>query len=134
MRPASRHLRMLLSFVSVGGSSAAAYVIASTVLTHMGVRPWLASTLCYATLIPAAYLGQRLLTFQATASHMSSFPRYVAVQLIGFGLAAILPRAFADVAKDDPLTIFLAIAFFIAATNFVLLRWWAFQTGPETSR
>jgi putative flippase GtrA len=134
MRPQIRHLRTLLSFVSVGGSSATAYIIASTILTHLGVSPWLASVGCYAALIPAAYFGQRWFTFQATTPHASSFPRYVIVQLIGLALAAILPRAFADTVKENPLTIFIAIALLIAATNFVLLRWWAFQMGPETSR
>lgn len=128
------HLRTLLSFVSVGGSSAVAYIVASTILTRSGVAPWIASTLCYVVLIPAAYLGQRLFTFQATISHRSSFPRYVAVQFIGLALAAFLPRVFANVAKANPLAIFVAIALFIAVTNFVLLRWWAFRTDTGNSR
>ncbi len=122
-------LQTLVSFVGIGIAGAAAYVILATVLAVMGLAPWLASMLSYGALIPLVYIGQRTLTFRSEVAHRSSFPKYIASQVLGLGLSVTLPYLVAN--RLPPVVAFATVALTIAVTNFFLLKWWAFR--PSTN-
>jgi len=121
-------IRTLASFVVVGGLGALAYVLISTLLAGMGVTPWLASGMSYLVLIPVIYVFQRNLTFRSDRTHGTAFPRYLASQAVGFALAVTLPLLVKE-AGMQPVVAFSIVALAVAATNFVLLRLWAFGSA-----
>ena len=123
--PSWRFLRFLIT----GGSGAVAYLAGSTLLTFAGMQPWLASFLVYGSLVPIVYTIQRRFVFRSGVAHSRSFPRYVAIQSIGLGLAAALPFLLEDVVPS-PVVSFVIVQVVITFTNYVLQLRWAFQEGP----
>lgn len=124
----SSNIRSIVSFFGVGATAAAGYVVLSTFVTYRGMAPWLASVLCYAALIPFAYVAQRSITFQSTVAHKLSFPKYLAVQCLGLMLAGALPY-FADLLTEvPPVFAFLLVAATIVVTNLLLLKHWVFAS------
>jgi putative flippase GtrA len=121
-------LRSVISYFGVGAAGALAYVVLSTVMTTLtGVSPWICSVLVYLGLILPVYFAQHRLTFRSQQAHRTSLPRYIAIQMLGVFLAAILPRLLSASALP-PGAIFAAVALTIAVTNYGLLRFWAFAT------
>ncbi|MBB4199227.1 hypothetical protein CCR94_20970 [Rhodoblastus sphagnicola] len=49
-----------------------------------------AGALAYATMIPLVYPAQRSLAFRSSEPHAKAFPKYVATQLLGLQLSALL--------------------------------------------
>jgi len=123
-------MRMVATFLAVGAAGAGAYVALSTAFNAAGAAAWIASIAAYATTIPAVYLAQRNFTFQSRAPHLSSFPKYVASQLLGLTLAGILPYVVAQGIGLPPVVAFALVAVTIAAVNLFVLRFWAFAEGP----
>ena len=120
-------LRTTAAFLLVGASGALAYVLLSSLLEHYGLSPTLASVASYLICIPIVYLAQRKIAFRSDAPHRAALPKYVAAQLLGVALAAVLPGAMmAQFNAPAPLA-FAAVAATIAVTNFLLLRFWAFS-------
>lgn len=117
-------MRTLSTFLGIGGAATLAYIAISSLLVRAGFTPWVVSFVCYAAFIPIVYAAQRKFTFRSSASHSSSFPRYVATQMLGLGMAGALPYALSGVMP--PYLSFVAVAFFVAAANFVILKFWAF--------
>jgi putative flippase GtrA len=112
------------SFLVVGGMGAAAYVLLATVLTHAALPAWLASGLSYAIATPITYLGQQRFTFRAATTHRVAFPRYLAIQLVGFSLAWIVPLAVAPAVH--PTAAFVVVAVSAATVSYFMMKHWAF--------
>jgi putative flippase GtrA len=121
-------LRLILSFLGVGLAISIAYVFFAAFITGLGVKNWIASFFCYLALIPAAYLGQRRITFKSNTSVGTSFPRYVATQFLGLTLSILLPYLFSSSAIAPTLQ-FASVAIITAVFNFVLLKIWAFRSA-----
>jgi putative flippase GtrA len=117
-------IRTLGSFLAVGGMGALSYVLLATILTHAGLPAWLASGSSYAVVTPITYIGQQRFTFRAATTHRVAFPRYLAIQLVGFSLAWIIPLALAPAV--DPTAAFVLVAVSVAGLSFFMMKHWAF--------
>lgn len=125
-RPAP--LAGLVSFVIVGGSGAAAFVVLSSVAMALptGQPRWLVSAICYALLILPVYLLHRRFSFRSEAPHGHAFPRYVAVQVAGLVLAASFSFVAYGVFALPTVAAALLVVGLTAGVNFFVLRHWAF--------
>jgi putative flippase GtrA len=122
------YTRQIVVYCAVGSAGALGYVLLAALLTSATLVPaWIASTVAYAALIPAIYMGQRRLTFQSNASHSVAFARYVCVQGIGLITSATLSQLMVAQFSRPPLLAFSVTAVIVAITNFLLLKLWAFS-------
>jgi len=111
-------------FLVVGGSGALAYILLATMLTLAALPAWLASGVSYAVVTPITYLGQQRFTFRAMTTHRVAFPRYLAIQLVGFSLAWIVPLAIAPAV--NPIAAFMVVAVSAATLSYFMMKFWAF--------
>jgi putative flippase GtrA len=121
-----QHGAQFIRYLLVGGVTALAYILAAMALTRLGLTPGVASIGGYLLVIPPAYLGQRILTFQATAWHSIAFPKYLALQVAGNIAGYFLSNGLAD--RGWPgWVVFTSVAVMVAATNFLTLKYWTFR-------
>jgi putative flippase GtrA len=118
----------LLAFVLVGASGALAYVLLTTALMALGLPwpRWVTGAASYAVLVVPVYLMHRRFSFQSDAQHRVALPRYVAVQTMAVGLAALFSWLFFTVFGVPSLYGSVLVIVLIAAVNFAVLRLWAF--------
>lgn len=118
----------LVAFVLVGGGGALAYVVLTTLMTGAGLPwpRWVTGAACYAALVLPVYLLHRRFSFRSDARHREALPRYVAVQAMAVGLAALFSWLFYTVFGVPSLFGAALVIVLIAAVNFVVLRLWAF--------
>jgi putative flippase GtrA len=128
--PVFGHLREIVLFLAIGGTSAAIFVVLGVFFTNLcGFRPSFAIAASLVLLVPPTYLAQRSLTFRSDRNHASAFPRYIATQILGNALAVVGSELFPAVIRERPWLAFSAVAFGIAATNYVLLKLWTFRSS-----
>lgn len=120
-------MRDLAWFLAVGTLGAGLYVAFAAGLHRLGLATVPASAMGYGLCIPIVYLAQHSLAFRSDASHRSAFPRYVAVQMLGLSLAALLPAFFERGLGLPPAAVFAGVAVTTPACSFLLLRFWAFR-------
>ena len=118
----------LLAFVLVGAGGALAYVVLTTLLMSLGVPwpRWVSGAACYGVLVVPVYLTHRRFSFQSDTQHRVALPRYVAVQTMAVGLAALFSWLFFSVFGVPSLYGSVLVIVLIAAVNFTVLRLWAF--------
>lgn len=124
-RQAAAHL---LSFVLVGGFSAACYVLLSVWLVELptGLPDWLMGAAAYALLIVPVYLAHRSFAFRTDTPHAVALPRYVAVQLNALLIATVFSYIGYAVLGLAPAVAACFVAGLTAAVNFMILKLWAF--------
>jgi putative flippase GtrA len=124
---------MVARFIVIGATAAAAYVVLSSLLHVLGLQAWIASLVSYLFILPIAYLAQRNITFESSASHSSSFPKYAATQLVGLALSALVPYQL-EQSSGVPATIAFGLAaIVIALVNFILVKYWAFAAHASSN-
>ena len=118
----------LLAFVLVGGGGALAYVLLTTGLMALGLPwpNWVTGAVCYAGLVLPVYLLHRRFSFRSDAQHRVALPRYVAVQVMAVGLAALFSWLFFTVFGVPSFYGSVLVIGLVSAVNFVVLRLWAF--------
>jgi putative flippase GtrA len=121
--------RKFLPYLGVGGTGAAAYVAIASILSQVGVVLWLAGAISYAVLTPIMYIGHYRFSFGTDASHRSAFPRYLALQALGFTMAWYLPLLFGGL-MPAPI-IFTLVSAIVAAMNFFLMKFWTFAVSKS---
>lgn len=119
-------------FLLVGGTAAGVhYLVALLCHGPFGLSPALANTLGFLCAFPVSYLGHHRFSFSGhRATHGQALPRLFAVSLTAFignqvALAALL--------RYTPLPFWLALGLVlagVAASTFVLGRYWAFAHRP----
>jgi putative flippase GtrA len=115
-------------FLAVGVTSAAIYMILCVFFTRVcGFRPSLAIVATLVILIPPTYLSQRNLTFRSERNHAGAFPRYLATQAAGNGLAVLGSELIPAMIRSQPWLAFSVVAIGVAATNYTLLKRWTFR-------
>ncbi len=120
-------LRSLIGFIGVGGAGAAGYVLVASLLNRAGLASSPASFCAYAMMIPLVYPAQRRIAFRSNEPHLKAFPKYVATQLFGLQLSALLPWLAAAIGPAlPPPAIFAGLSVAIAGLNFLLLKFWTF--------
>lgn len=113
-------------FGGIGGFGAGSYILLSHLATCVGLQPWIASPLVYVSLVPIVYVLQKRFVFHSTAPHRASFPKYVAIQLLGIFLSSFLPYIFARIAIPAIISFFIVVVF-ITVMNYALQSRWVFQ-------
>jgi putative flippase GtrA len=120
--------KQIVKFFLTGGFGAGGYVIGSFALTNVGIKPWIASFVVYASFIPIIYLMQKKIVFESDRAHSESFPRYLTISLIGLGLSATLPLLFVNI-DINPAISFIIVILFISLTNYFLQLYWVFSAN-----
>lgn len=117
-----------LSFLVIGGGAALAFVALSSLVLGLGLplADWIASALCYAAFIVPVYLLHRRFSFASSAPHERALPRYVAVQMVGLGLATLFSFVAYGVVGLPTLAASLLVIALTSAVNFLVLKVWAF--------
>ncbi len=118
----------LLAFLLVGAGGALCYVLLSTSLMALGLPwpRWVTGAASYAVLVVPVYLMHRRFSFQSDTAHRVALPRYMAVQMMAVGLAALFSWLFYSVFGVPSLYGSVLVIVLIAAVNFMVLRLWAF--------
>lgn len=114
-----------IRFVLVGGTFAGLYVILATILTHwLDFSYGIASSLAYLLMIPPAYIAQKKLAFQSSASDQKAFPRYLLLQLASLGTASGSAHLLSISANFNPVWVYMISAGIAITTNFLLIKFW----------
>lgn len=124
----------LLRFLLVGTSSALAYAIICTILSHaFPTLKGIISISTHVALVPAAFLGQRHITFRSTGPWLGEFIRYAALQALSITLSTVV---LIELVTGNPWTdipAFLAIAGLAAIVSFFTCRLAIFRNAkPQT--
>jgi putative flippase GtrA len=123
-------VREIILFLLIGGTSALIYTGLNVLFTTAGLRPSLSILVTLALLVPPTYYAQHRLTFRSGRGHRSAFPRYLGAQLFGNVLALIAAELFPSPIRTHPFASFVLIAIMVAATNYGILKFWAFRHAP----
>ena len=124
-------LTQLFTFVVIGGGAAVALigVSAAAVTIFRNVPAWVVYSICHASFVLPVYLLHRRFSFNSTAAHGRALPRYIAVQAMSFGLAALLSYIAYTVLGLLPLIASTAVTVSTSAFSFVVSRYWAFANS-----
>jgi putative flippase GtrA len=119
-------------FLLVGGGAMVALAAVTTAMISLrtGVPDWLMGALCYAAFVVPVYLLHRRLSFHSAAAHRRAFPRYVAVQLSAIALVSLFSWLCYTALGIDTAVGSVIVLALTAGVNFVVLKLWAFATGP----
>lgn len=118
----------ILSFILIGGFGSALFVTLSSVaVALMPAHPeWQLNAACYALTILPIYLLHRRFSFRSVAAHRRALPRYVTVQLMALGLAALFSFIIYGTMRLPPVAAAILVVVLTSGVNFVVLRSWAF--------
>lgn len=115
-----------VKFLLTGAFGAGCYFLTSYALSANGIEAWLASLIAYTGMVPVVYFIQKVFVFESDRSHSTSFPRYVAIQIIGLSLSASLPFLLGRLGIS-PAVSFLCVVALITLINYALQARWAFS-------
>lgn len=88
-----------------------------------------ASMFCYLLSIAFNYIAHYVWTFDTSSSHFAVGPKYIA--MVGFGLLTnwSVMTLFASNYESGYLIIQFFVLILIAASNYIIGRFWVFETG-----
>lgn len=125
------HGRAISWFTVIGALAAAVhYIVAVTLESGFAMAPAWANVIGFGCAFPVSYIGHSKLSFaHHTASHRTSFPRFLAIALSGFiGNQVLLLSLLAWFGL--PFWIMLALVMVIIAfLTYIFSRYWAFQAA-----
>jgi len=118
----------LASFLAIGAGGALTFVGLSSLAVALAgpERGWLASALCYAALIGPVYLLHRRFSFRSEAAHRQALPRYLAVQAMALGLAALFGWLLHGRLALPGVPASILVIALTSGMNYLVLRGWAF--------
>ena len=120
----------VFGFISVGALAAGVHYVVALLAHGLGYTPACANWLGFACAFPVSYLGHRYWSFSGSnATHAQALPKFLAVALLGFfGNQFLLWLGMYITALPFWLVLGLVMVL-VAASTFVLSRWWAFRHG-----
>jgi putative flippase GtrA len=113
-------------FLIVGGIGALGYIALSYFIVFIGVTPWLSSFTAYLLSIPAVFFMQRYFVFKGISANLNTFLKYLATQLFGLGLSAILPL-FLELFSIPSVLSFISVSVTSAFISYLLQSRWVFR-------
>lgn len=124
------HLGAIVLFAVIGMLAilAQAALVSAFVPAFAELAAWQMQVLLAATLALPAYQLHRRFCFDAVAPHLRALPRYLAVQIGVFALAALFAGLAHGVAGMAGMTTVLLVFLVTAAANHHLLATWAFAS------
>lgn len=117
-------IREIMTFLVVGGLSAAVDGGLFLVLSWLGVFPVLASAISFMSAFAVNYGGNRRLVFRAAGG--GSLWRYITLVVVNLGLSAGLV-ALGILVGLSPVAAKVVSIVVIAAVNYVVMRAWVFR-------
>lgn len=124
-------VREILTFLIVGGLSAAVDGGVFVLLSWLGVPPVLASAISFMSAFVVNYGGNRRLVFRAVGR--GSLWRYITLVIVNLGLSAGIV-ALGIFAGLSPIAAKVVSIVIIAAVNYVVMRAWVFRDrSPDDS-
>lgn len=112
----------IAAYAGVGLAAALVFMLVSQGLHHLlgwGLVP--AAALGFALSLVPAYLGHRRLTFRSTGPKTSEVPRFLATNLLCFGLTLACTHFFGATLGLPALAALALTSVFVPALNFVLM-------------
>lgn len=111
----------------IGGLAALGYFIFSLLLVmYFSLSVAAAGFIAYIMMIPVAYIGHKIHTFQSSGLHRSEFPRFVFSAVIGSILSSLIPWIFTSVIYLNPAIGFSVACIAVPLINFILLKKYVF--------
>jgi putative flippase GtrA len=87
-------LRTLVSFAGVGVLSTLTYIVLAMAFGSLGAGAVSASLMAYACGMLVSYGGHRSVTFRSDQPHREAVPRFIMLNIVGSGLAVMIPFLF----------------------------------------
>lgn len=121
-------------YILVGGMTALGYLIVALFLVrYVELSVAMSGFVAFNMMLPIAYLGHKLHTFQSEGAHRQEFPRFVFTAVLGASLSALLPWLFTTIVKSEPVIGFSVACIAIPLINYVLLSGYVFVQAKEKS-
>jgi len=130
---AHERVREVFFFFLIGGTSAVLYTLLNVLFTRTGLRPSASIAFTLIILVPPTYLAQARLTFRSAREHRYAFPRYLGTQLFGNVFALIAAEIIPEAIRAHPVAAYVIMAFAVAVTNYMFLKFWAFRRAPAAA-
>lgn len=127
----ARQFAQIARFGCVGLVATALYVVLAFLFARL-FEPWPSAASAFGAYLVAglfSYIAHKLITFASDGRHGREAPRFVLVNLAGFGLAAALPLVLHDMMGMALAVPVVLTAILVPVMNFVALRWFVF--APE---
>ena len=117
---------LLSRFALVGLASTGLYFVLALLFAQgFGIGSIAASVGAYALATVFSYLAQKFVTFRSAGAHRAELPRFLALTVLGFGIATALP-ALGDALGWPSIVPFAATCILVPLINFLLLDRWVF--------
>lgn len=117
----------LVRFVIVGTSSAAIFFLLSYLQISQGVRPIFAGIISYALTFGGTYLIHHHWTFESSATHKESLPRYLMLQLMCAGVASAVTEILTMRFSLAPFLSSLFVTVLASSASFAVSKFWVFS-------
>jgi putative flippase GtrA len=125
----------LMRFVVIGVSCAGLFFLLCYVLQTMAKLGIFSSTiLAYAGAFAAGYLGQRSWAFKSQAGHLTTLPRYAAMQIGCAIFTAYATHAVANRAQISPFVSSLLATLIASGASFLISSAWVFAEARSESK
>lgn len=129
------HGRMARFLVVGVGCALLYFALVWALQARSGFPPFLATATAYLISFGIAYVLQRAWTFQSSASHTVTLPRYAAVQALAALLTAGSTQAIAHYYPSSSSMVIAAVSTVLAGTlSFVLSSTWVFSHVSKPSQ
>ena len=121
-------LGSIAAFGAVGLAASLMHVIVGLTLVHTGtLAPFSANIVAFLSAFLISYFGHRRYSFDSSAKHSRSLPRFLAVALLGLVLNQILVWIVVDRLGFAYAYCLVLLVTVVPAVTYVLSRYWAFS-------
>ena len=121
-------------FAVVGAANTLLTIAIYALLLHLGVHYVIAWAIAFSAGVAQSYLLNRYWTFALPGFSVETLVRYVAVQLLAFGVSTGLLVLAVEELSFDKLVAQLAILPVVALINFSLVRSWALAPARQADQ
>lgn len=126
----------LMRFGIVGGTVAAAYVVAYLALLHIGVAQVAANAVAFLLAIVLQYAGQAIFTFRRDWAAAGQMLRFGVMTGLGFAVSALITGFVGPKAGLTDAQAALVVVFWLPIQNYIIMKIWVFSgpyKGQETT-
>jgi putative flippase GtrA len=124
LRPSD--LLRLMRFGAVGLSSTLLYWLLANVFLRLSIRLMTAHCLAYAIAVPINYSMQRGFTFQSSASHGDSLPRFLIISACSFLVSTGIVET-ATILRLSPAVAITAVIAIVPLLSYLCMSTWVFH-------
>lgn len=125
----------IVSFLLIGAGAAIGFVILNSIAIQLfpAQQSGWVSGVCYGLFVLPVYWLHRRYSFRSSLAHVHAFPRYLAVQGVALGLAALFGAVLHGVIGLPSVPASVLVIALTSGVNFLVLRSWAFAWRGRTA-